>query len=91
MQAKLQAEVDAIEIEAAAGGGMVVAKMNGKKELVALRIQPDAITPDDPELLQDLVLAAVNEAGRKVEEKIQQVTQGMAGGLGMPPGFPGLG
>jgi DNA-binding YbaB/EbfC family protein len=89
MQAKLQTEIDAIEIEAAAGGGMVAARMNGKKELVALKIQPDAITPDDPELLQDLILAAVNEAGRKVEERIQEVTQGMAGGMGMP-GFPGL-
>ena len=89
MQAKLQTEIEALEIEAASGGGMVVARMNGKKELTAVRILPEAITPDDPELLQDLILAAVNEAGRKVEGEIQRITQGMAGGLGMP-GFPGF-
>jgi hypothetical protein len=84
VQAKLQAEIEALEVEASAGGGVVTARMNGKKELVALRLAPEAITPDDPELLQDLVLAAVNEAGRKVEGEIQRLTQGMAGGLGIP-------
>lgn len=84
MQSKLQVEIEALEIEASAGGGVVTARMNGKKELTALTLAPEAITPDDPELLQDLVLAAVNEAGRKVDAEIQRMTQGMAGGLGIP-------
>lgn len=84
MQAKLQVEIEALEVEASAGGGVVTARMNGKKELVAIVLSPEAITPDDPELLQDLVLAAVNEAGRKVDGEIQRLTQGMAGGLGLP-------
>ena len=84
MQSKLQVEIEALEVEASAGGGVVTARMNGKKELVALTLAPEAITPDDPELLQDLVLAAVNEAGRKVDTEVQRMTQGMAGGLGIP-------
>ena len=84
VQAKLQTEIEALDVEASAGGGVVTARMNGKKELIALRLAPEAITPDDPELLQDLVLAAVNEAGRKVEGEIQRLTQGMTGGLGIP-------
>ncbi len=84
MQSKLQVEIDALEVEASAGGGVVTARMNGKKELMALTLAPEAITPDDPELLQDLVLAAVNEAGRKVDNEVQRMTQGMAGGLGIP-------
>ena len=84
MQSKLQVEIEALEVEASAGGGVVTARMNGKKELMALTLAPEAITPDDPELLQDLVLAAVNEAGRKVDNEVQRMTQGMAGGLGIP-------
>jgi hypothetical protein len=84
MQTKLQSQVEALEVEASSGGGMVTARMNGKKELAALTILPEAVTPDDPELLQDLVVAAVNEAGRKVDAEIQRLTQGMAGGLGLP-------
>jgi DNA-binding YbaB/EbfC family protein len=84
MQAKLQEEIDALEVEASSGGGVVTARMNGKKELVGLTLSEEAITPDDPGLLQDLVLAAVNEAGRKVDAQIKERTQGLAGGLGIP-------
>lgn len=84
MQARLQEEIDALEIEATSGGGVVTARMNGKKELTGLTLAPEAITPDDPGLLQDLVLAAVNEAGRKVDAQIKEKTQGLAGGLGLP-------
>ena len=84
MQDKLQAEMDTLEVEASAGGGVVTARMNGKKELTAIRLAPESITPDDPELLQDLVLAAVNEAGRKVDAELHRLTQGMAGGLRIP-------
>ena len=84
MQDKLQSEIETIEVEVSTGGGVVVARMNGKKELVSLKLGAEAITPDDPELLQDLVIAAVNEAGRKVDGELQQRTQGLAGGLRIP-------
>lgn len=84
MQARLQEEVDALEVEATAGGGAVTARMNGKKELIGLTFSPEAITPDDPGLLQDLVLAAVNEAGRKVDAEVKRMTQGLAGTMGLP-------
>jgi DNA-binding YbaB/EbfC family protein len=84
MQAKLQSQMDELEVESSAGGGVVTARMNGKKELLALKLSPDAITPDDPELLEDLVIAAVNEASRKVDDELQELTQGMAGGLNIP-------
>lgn len=84
MQSKLQDEIDVLEIEATAGGGAVTARMNGRKELVALTISAEAITPDDPGMLQDLVLVAVNEAGRRVDAEIQKKTQGLSAGLKLP-------
>jgi DNA-binding YbaB/EbfC family protein len=84
MQSKLQQEMDTLEEEATSGGGIVTARMNGKKELLAIKLSPEAITPDDPEMLEDLIVAAVNEVGRKIDGKIQEMTQGMAGGLGLP-------
>lgn len=84
MQSRLQEQMDALEVEASSGGGVVTARVNGKKELLALKFAPEAITPDDPELLEDLVIAAVNEAGHKVDAELQQLTQGMAGGLKIP-------
>jgi len=84
MQGELQQKIDELEVEASAGGGVVTARMNGKKELLGLKISPDAITPDDPELMEDLILAAVNEAGHKVDAEVQSLTQGLAGGLNIP-------
>ncbi len=84
MQAKMQEEMEALEVEGSAGGGVVTARMNGKKELLSLKLAPDAITPDDPELMEDLLLAAVNEAGRKVDEQVAQMTQGLTSGLRIP-------
>ena len=84
MQTKLQSEIETLEMEASAGGGLVTARMNGRKELVGLTIAAEAITPDDPGLLQDLVLAAVNEVGRLVDAEIQRKTQGLAGGMKIP-------
>ena len=89
MQSELQTTIDALEIEAGAGGGMVTARMNGKKELLSLTLAPDAITPDDPDLMADLVIAAVNEAGRKVDDELQAKMGGVAGGLA--GGLGGLG
>jgi len=84
MQSKLQDEIEVMEIEATSGGGIVTARMNGKKELVSLTLAPEAITPDDPGMLQDLVIAAVNEAGRSIDAEIQKKTQGLAGGMKIP-------
>ena len=84
MQSKLQDEIETLELEASSGGGVVVARMNGKKELVGLTLTPDAVTPDDLGMMQDLILAAVNEAGRRIDEEIQRKTQGLAGGMKIP-------
>ena len=84
MQGKLMADMETLEVEGSAGGGVVSARMNGKKELLALKLSPDAVTPDDLGLMEDLIVAAVNEASRKVDEEVQRLTQGMAGGLNIP-------
>jgi DNA-binding YbaB/EbfC family protein len=90
MQAKMQEDVGALEIEGTAGGGVVTARMNGKKQLLKLSLSPEAITPDDTELMEDLILAAVNEAGRQVDEEVERLTQGLTAGLKLPGGFPKL-
>ena len=87
MQAKMQEDLDRLELEGSSGGGIVTARMNGKKELLAIKLAPEAITPEDPELLEDLVLAAVNDAGRKVDAEVQSMTQGLTAGLKIP-GLP---
>ena len=87
MQSKMQSEMDSVEVEASSGGGVVTARMNGKKELLSLSLGADSITPEDPEMMQDLIIAAVNEAGRKVDAEIQRITQGMAGGMKIPGMF----
>jgi len=84
MQSKLQQEMDTLEIEGSAGGEMVKVRMNGRKEVIAVKLATDAITPDDPELLEDLITAAFNEAGRKVDTEMQRLTQGMAPGMNLP-------
>jgi DNA-binding YbaB/EbfC family protein len=84
MQSKLQDEIETLEVEATSGGGIVTARMNGKKDLVGLTLTAEAITPDDPGMLQDLIIAAVNEAGRQIDAEIQRKTQGLAGGLKIP-------
>jgi hypothetical protein len=70
--------------QAQAGGGMVTVRMNGHKQLLGVVIEKDVIDPTDAEMLQDLIVAAVNEGSRKVEEAMQEKMGGMAGGLGMP-------
>jgi nucleoid-associated protein EbfC len=85
--ARVQAELDELVLEGSAGGGAVTASVNGKQELVALRIDPEVVDADDVEMLQDLITAAVNEGLRQVrqtaEEKMARVTGGMR--------LPGLG
>lgn len=82
--AEMQAALDAREFEASAGGGMVTVKVNGKKELLGLTIKPEAVDPEDVEMLQDLVMAAVNEALRQAAETIEREMGKMTGGLNMP-------
>jgi DNA-binding YbaB/EbfC family protein len=84
MQEKLQKQMAEMKVEATAGGGMVTVVMSGSKQLLSLKIDPEAVSKDDVEMLQDLILAAVNDAQRKVDEALQQQMGGMMGGLKIP-------
>ena len=70
MQEQFQKQLDEIEVEATAGGGMVALRMSGQKQLLSIRVEKEAVGTGDVELLQDLILAAVNEASRKVDEQV---------------------
>jgi DNA-binding YbaB/EbfC family protein len=88
-QAKQQAEeiqkkMAQTNVEASAGGGSVVVKMNGQKQVQSVKIDPEVIKSGDVEMLQDLVLAAVNEASRRVDQAMQSSLGGMLGGMGLP-------
>jgi nucleoid-associated protein EbfC len=85
MQEKLQGEIAQIRVEASAGGGMVTVQMDGQKNLLAVKIEPEVTS--DVEMLQDMIVAAANEAVKKVDGEIQQKMGGMLGGLGLPPGL----
>ena len=85
MQEKLQQEIAAIRVEAGAGGGMVTIKMDGQKHVLEVKI--DAEVAGDVEMLQDLVLAAFNEAAKKIDEETSKKTGAMLGGMGLPPGM----
>ena len=80
----LQKKMQETVVEASSGGGAVAVKMDGRKQILSLRIDPEAAKAGDVEMLQDLVLAAVNEAGRKVDAQMQSTLGGMLGGLGIP-------
>jgi nucleoid-associated protein EbfC len=91
LMSKAKAQYDALQkkmqdtiVEASAGGGSVTAKMDGRKQLLSLKIDPDAVKSGDVEMLQDLVQAAVNEAARKVDAQMQSTVGGMLGGLNIP-------
>jgi nucleoid-associated protein EbfC len=83
-QEKIQAEIAALVIEASSGGGMVKVEMDGQKQVRSLKIDPEVVDKADVEMLQDLVLAAVNEASRKVDEAIQEKVGGLTGGMKLP-------
>jgi DNA-binding YbaB/EbfC family protein len=85
MQEKLQAEVALIRVDGTAGGGMVSIKMDGHKNVLGVTIDPEVA--GDVEMLQDLVLAASNDAAKKVDEESQKKMGGMLGGMGLPPGL----
>jgi hypothetical protein len=89
MQEEVQRKLAQVSVEGASGGGAVTATMNGKKQLLKIRIDPSAVVSlsggqPDVEMLEDLVVAAVNDAGRKADEAIQSSVQGMLGGLNLP-------
>jgi hypothetical protein len=83
-QEQLQKQLDELVVEAAAGGGMVAVKMNGQKQLHEVRIDPEIFASQDLEMLQDLILVAVNEAARKVDEQLSSQVGNLAGGLNIP-------
>jgi DNA-binding YbaB/EbfC family protein len=80
----LQKRMQETIVEASAGGGAITVKMDGRKQLLSLRIDPEAVKSGDLEMLEDLVLAAVNEAGRKIDAQMESTVGGMLGGLGIP-------
>lgn len=84
MQDKMQRELAELEVESSVGGGMVTVRMSGHKELLGVAIEKEVVDPDDTDMLQDLILAAVNDAARKVDEAMGE----KMGGLGMQ--IPGL-
>ncbi len=88
--AALQEELEAREYDVAAGGGMVKIKIDGKKRILSMDIQPDIVDPDDIETLSDVIIAAVNEAIRKVEDTASEEMAKLTGPLGLGGGMPGL-
>jgi len=81
MQNKVQAEIEALKVEASSGGGLVRLEMSGHKELLSVRIDPSAVDPADVEMLQDLILAAFRDASRQVDEAVQKKTSKMLSGM----------
>jgi nucleoid-associated protein EbfC len=84
MQERAQAEIEALQVEASSGGGVVKVVMDGQKNLKSLTIDPEAVSKDDVAMLQDLVLAAVNEAARQVDDAVKEKLGALTGGLRIP-------
>ena len=82
MQERLQKQMAELRVEASAGGGMVSVTINGAKQVQSLTIDPEVVSKDDVEMLQDLIVAAINDAQRKADEEMKAKTAGM-----LPPGF----
>jgi DNA-binding YbaB/EbfC family protein len=87
LQDDLQRQVNSVNVEASAGGGMVNVKMNGQKQIVEIRIEPEVFAGKDQEMLQDLIRAAVNEASRRVDDELANQMKNLAGNV---PGMSGL-
>jgi len=85
--AKMQEELEEKTVEVSAGGGVVKVVINGKQEFLDIKIDPEAVDPDDVDMLEDLVLAAVNEALRKVQDMIQEEMSRITGGMNIPGMF----
>ena len=84
MQEKLQKQMVEMRIEATAGGGMVTVTVNGNKQLLAIKLDPEVVSKEDVDMLQDLIVAACADAHRKVDEALASQMQGMMGGLRIP-------
>ena len=84
MQDRLQKQMGEMRVEATAGGGMVTVVVNGNKQLQSIKIDPEVVSKDDVEMLQDMILAAINDAARKVDEQVGQQMSGLMGGLKIP-------
>ena len=84
MQERLQQQMAGLRVEATAGGGMVTVVLNGTKQLQSIKIDPEVVSKDDVEMLQDLILAAINDANRKVDDQLGQSMSGLMGGLKIP-------
>ena len=84
MQERLQKQMAEMRVEATAGGGMVTVVLSGTKQLQSIKLVPDGVSRDDVEMLQDLIVAAVNDAARKVDEQVGQSMSGLMGGLKIP-------
>ena len=82
MQERLQQQMAELRVEASAGGGMVSVVIDGSKQVQSLKIDPEVVSKEDVEMLQDLIVAAINDAQRKADEEMKQKTAGM-----LPPGF----
>jgi nucleoid-associated protein EbfC len=87
VQEDLQRQVNSVAVEASAGGGMVTVKMNGQKQVLDVKIEPEVFAGKDQEMLQDLIRAAVNEASRRVDDELASQMKNLAGAI---PGIPGL-
>jgi len=84
---KLQEDLARLEVEGISGGGLVRVTLSGKGELKGVKIDPSILQPADAEMVEDLIIAAHNDAKRRAEERVQQETQSLLGGLPLPPGF----
>ncbi|HLJ77899.1 MAG TPA: YbaB/EbfC family nucleoid-associated protein [Acidobacteriaceae bacterium] len=92
MQEQVQQKLATTVVEASSGGGAIAVRMNGKKEVLKVTIDPSAVSSltgpsPDVEMLEDLIAAAMNEAGRRVDDVLRSTVQGMMGGLNLPPGL----
>jgi hypothetical protein len=87
MQERLQQQMNDLRVEASAGGGMVTVVVNGAKQLQSIKIDPEVVSKDDVEMLQDLIVAAMNDAYRKADDQMQQSMSGMLGGMKIPGMF----
>jgi DNA-binding YbaB/EbfC family protein len=84
MQERLQKQMADLRVEATAGGGMVTVVLDGAKQLQSIRIDPEVVSKEDVEMLQDLILAAINDANRKAEDQLSKQMGGLMGGLKIP-------
>jgi DNA-binding YbaB/EbfC family protein len=84
MQEQMQKRMAETRVEATAGGGMVTVVVNGTKQILSIKIDPDVVSKDEVEMLQDLIVAALNDANRRVDEQLGNSMKGMLGNLGIP-------